>query len=259
MIFQFQTAEERFSLLTIKFKPMVFDKLFDGPISPNEAQSDTRPPDFPPPPPALKLTDAGTKFIDSMNITYEMWHDGDGYDLETLKKISPSDRDAIEIILINHNPRDWRDIEALVQIDSPKARAAIEAALKSSDIKVRQEAMLHACEAIDPKDREKLLIQTLKSASLYNGLSEAIDEAAEFHPPAVIETLFHGALDRDGEVAIHFAALLFFLHGKSAEPFDWNHRPFFLRFNTADRNERKTVFHELCQIIGVDVTKYLQS
>jgi hypothetical protein len=273
MIFEFRTPEERFSLLTLKFKPMVFDQLFPGPISPNEAeiaeqnrqveteaaQRTARPPDVPPPPPPLLLADAGTKFIDSMNITFEMWHDGDGYDLETLKKVSPSERDAIENILINHQPRDWRDIEALAQIDSPKARAAVEAALKSSDAKVRREAMLHAEEAADPKDREKHLIQALRSAGLYNGLSEAIDEAAEFHPPAVIETLFHGALDRDGEAAVHFAALLFFLHGKSAEPFDWNHRPFFLRFNTTDRNERTVVFRELCQILGIDVTKYLRS
>jgi hypothetical protein len=84
------------------------------------------------------------------------------------------------------------------------------------------------------------------------------DEAEEFHPPGVVETLFRGALNRDGEAAVHFAALLFFLHGKADEPFDWNHRPFFLRFNTDDRKERIAVFRELCEIVGVDPKQYLR-
>jgi hypothetical protein len=89
-------------------------------------------------------------------------------------------------------------------------------------------------------------------------LSETIDEIEEFHPPAVIDALFRGALKRDGEAAVHFAALLFFLHGKAEEPFDWNHRPFFLRFHSTGK-ERTEVFRELCKTVGVDPTKYLRS
>ena len=80
----------------------------------------------------------------------------------------------------------------------------------------------------------------------------------DFHPPAVVETLFHQALSGDGEAAVHFAALLFYLHGKAKEPFDWDHRPFFLRFNTSDRNERRAAFKELCETVGVDVAKYMR-
>ncbi len=52
--------------------------------------------------------------------------------------------------------------------------------------------------------------------------------------------------------------MLYFLHGKSKEAFDWDHRPFFLRFNTTDRNEIKQAFKELCNTIGVDVAKYVR-
>jgi hypothetical protein len=97
-----------------------------------------------------------------------------------------------------------------------------------------------------------MLVQALKSAEFFGGLSEAIDEAAEFHPPKVIDALLDGTLNRDGEVAVNFAALLFFLHGKSKEAFDWDHRPFFLRFNTTDPAERLAAFQELCDSIGVD-------
>jgi hypothetical protein len=274
-LFEFGTADELFSLITVKRKPMVLPKLGEGPPNPTEAhiarmkvirereeaataKRAAGVEEWVPPTPDSSTSDAARRFIASMQITFDMWHDGTGYDLNALGEVSGSERDAIETHLIQHQPRDWRDIEALAQIDSPRARQAIEAALKSPDAKVRREAMHHAGEKVDPADREKLLLNALNTAGLFDGLSEAIDEAAEFHPPSVIDMLLRGALNRDGEAAVHFAALLFYLHGKSAEPFDWNHRPFFLRFNTSDRAERKMVFCELCQTIGVDVSKYLR-
>jgi hypothetical protein len=54
------------------------------------------------------------------------------------------------------------------------------------------------------------------------------------------------------------AALLFYLHGKAKEPFDWDHRPFFLRFTATDRSEREAVFRELCEAVGVDPRKYVE-
>jgi len=204
------------------------------------------------------LGDAANRFLASMTITFDMWHDGEGYDLTALAGISPSERAAIEDILIRHQPRDWRDIEALAAFDSAPARDAIVAALEHPDPQVRHEAMRYAGGKADPVKREARLIDALRTRGLYHGLSEAIDEAAEFHPPGVIEALLDGALHRDGEAAVHFAALLFFLHGKAAEPFDWGQRPFFLRFQTADRRERGAVFRALCATIGVDAGRYLR-
>ena len=204
------------------------------------------------------MGDAAERFLASMEMDYEKWHDGTGYDLQALCQIPPAELNAVESVLINHQPQDWRDIEALAQIESPRGRAAVEAALKSSDPKIRQEAMRHVSDdKVDDKEREKLLLKALKSNDLYDGLSDAIDEAAEFHPPAVIDALLKGALKGEGEVAVHFAALLYYIHGKAQEPFDWDQRPFFLRFNTADRAERAAAFTELCQTIGADVKKYL--
>jgi hypothetical protein len=197
------------------------------------------------------------RFLDSMIIDYEKWHDGIGYDLESLQQMSKAELESIELILIGHQPRDWRDIEALAQIDSPRARQAVERALKSTDPKVRLEATRHAADKVNPKERERLMIEAIEKLDLYDGLSDVIDEVPEFHPPGAIEALFRGALNRDGEAAVHFAALLMYLHGKAKEPFDWEHRPFFLRFNTSDRSERETAFRELCAITGVDPAKYL--
>ena len=62
------------------------------------------------------------RFEESMKIDYEKWHDGLSYDLDALKTASPTERKTVEQILINHNPRDWRDIEALAQstLNAPK-------------------------------------------------------------------------------------------------------------------------------------------
>ena len=121
---------------------------------------------------------------------------------------------------------------------------------------MRREALLHAPEESDPEDREKLLLKALQSDDVFGGLSDAIDEAEAFHPPAVIEALLKGALDRTGGTAVLFAGLLYFIHGKSKSAFDWDHRAFFLRFGTSDRAERKTAFRELCESIGVDPATY---
>jgi len=63
------------------------------------------------------LSEAANRFISSMVVTYEMWHDGTGYDLETLKGLSSEELAAVEKILIDHRPRDWRDIEALLTVN----------------------------------------------------------------------------------------------------------------------------------------------
>lgn len=73
----------------------------------------------------------------------------------------------------------------------------------------------------------------------------------------MVDALFHAALRDEGEAAVHAAARLAFIHGKAKEPFDWELRPLFLRFNTQDRAEREVCFRELCTLCGVDPEPYL--
>jgi hypothetical protein len=209
--------------------------------------------------PQIPFSDAARRFMESMKITYEKWHDGEGYDLEALAQVKGEELKRIEAVLLDRKPWDWRDIEALAQIDSPEARKAIESSLNSSDANVRREARKHVPEKIDPAERERLLISALENDELLlDNLGTSIDEAETFHPPGVIDALFRGALNRP-EAGVHFAALLMYLHGKADEPFDWSQRPFFLRFNTPDRREREIAFRELCEKVGVDPAKYIHS
>jgi len=82
-------------------------------------------------------------------------------------------------------------------------------------------------------------------------------EVERYHPEEVKEALIKGLLSRKGDVAVHFAAMLFYLFGETKEPFDWKQRPFFLRFKTEDRKERVEVFRELCQKLKISPEKYL--
>ncbi|HWA15487.1 MAG TPA: hypothetical protein VG817_03585, partial [Gemmatimonadales bacterium] len=95
-----------------------------------------------------------------------------------------------------------------------------------------------------------------ESAVIHGGLSPTLDLVERIHPPAVIDALLRGVVRREGEVACHFAAMLCFLHGKAKEAFDWDHRPYYLEFNTEDQDKRWEMFMDLCARIGVDPSRY---
>ena len=201
-------------------------------------------------------TDAVHRFRQSMVMDYEKWHDGIGYDLTVLQAATAAERGEIERLLVARGISDWRDVEALAALGTPAALAALERALASGNTEIRLAVMQHAPGLPSYEQRVATLVAALETAELFGGLSQALDEVPAFHPPPVLGALFRGALDRGGDVAVHFAAMLTFLHGKADEPFDWEQRPFFLRFHTEVRSEREDVFRELCGKIGVDAGKY---
>ena len=198
------------------------------------------------------------RFEKSMAIDYEKWHDGIGYDVEALKEATPTERDSIEIILINRKPRDWRDIEALAELNTPRSKAAIIEAMADSETEVQMAILAYAPELIPKKVRIASIVRSLRTAGLFNGLSQTLDLVAEFHPPEVKAELFRGLLEREGEVAVNFAISLLTIYGKPADPFDKKLRPFLLSFNTDNASEREASFRELCRMIGVDAEEYLR-
>jgi hypothetical protein len=82
------------------------------------------------------------RFVESMKIGYLQWHDGTGYDLQAFPEMSVEERKEAEAILIAHlkNQGDWRDVEALAALDTPRAKGAVSAAREHRDVRVRQEA-----------------------------------------------------------------------------------------------------------------------
>jgi hypothetical protein len=196
------------------------------------------------------------RFERSMVMDYEKWHDGIGYDLDLLKGATPEERGEIEALLIQHGVSDWRDVEALAALGTPKANLALGEAKLHADSKIRLAVADYAPNLVSEEERTRTLVSMLRNTSLNSDLSKAIDAAADFHPPEVVAALLRGVQAGSGDAVVHFAALLMFIHGKADSPFDWEQRPFFLRFNTESRTERHAAFLELCQKIGVDPANY---
>jgi hypothetical protein len=177
-----------------------------------------------------------------MNIDYEKWHDGVGYDLEALKEANNKEREVIERILVNRNRPDWRDIEALAILNTPGARSALKAAVLRGINEVNMAVLRFAPELVNDELKTKLIVEALKSACFYYGLRQTLDIVEKYHPKEVVRELFHGLLKREGGVAVHFAAMLFYI---------------FLKFNTEKLSERKIIFLEFCEKINVDYREYL--
>ena len=199
-----------------------------------------------------------SRFIESMKIDFEKWHDGIGYDLKALAEANREERDKIERILVSRNPLDWRDIQALAILDSHKARSTLRYAIQGGNNEVNMAILRFAPELVDDKLRTKLIVKSLKSASFYYGLLQTLYIVEKYHPKEVIRELFDGLLNREGEIAVHFAAMLFYIYKKDETYFPWENRAFFLKFNTTKKTERKIDFKELCEKIGVDYRVYLK-
>ena len=197
-----------------------------------------------------------SRFIESMKINYEKWRDGIGYDLEALKEANIKELEEIERILVNRYPPDWRDIQALAILDTPESRSALKDALLSDIIEVRMAVLRFAPQLVNDEYRTKLVVEALKTATSFNGLLQTLYIVEEYHPEEVVNELFHGVLRREGGVAVHFAAMLFYIYGKAETSFDMEKRPFFLKFNTNNMSDRKIIFQELCEKINVDYREY---
>ncbi len=191
------------------------------------------------------------RFLESMKMDFDKWHDGIGYDLEALDEMSPEERFSAESIIVSRSPWDWRDIEALAQLDTPRSRDCLRKASKGGDREVRLSVVQFGAEVLTEGEISAILVEALENADLSNGLSQALDLVEDHHPKEVEEALIKGVMARKGDVAYHFASMLLIIHGKIESPYDTSMRPFLLRFNTEDREERGAANKELMDLIGI--------
>jgi hypothetical protein len=172
--------------------------------------------------------------------------------------MEPDEQFRAEHWLLARAGNDWRDLEGLLALSTASGRAAVVEQLRTGKLEQRLQAarLLEGDPALAP-DIEAAAVAGLASALLFEGLSIALDLATELRTPSLVNALFRAALRDEGEAAVHAAARLAYIHGKAKEPFDWELRPLFLRFNTKDRGEREVAFRELCAQCAVDPEPYL--
>ena len=191
-------------------------------------------------------TPALDRFVRSLFIDYEKWHDGVGFDLDALREVTPTERVVAESRL--DATHDWRDVEALAvlaELGSASAERSLRDALKSGSQEIRLAIMKHAPHLVDAAARTDMLVNALEVATPFDAFTDTLEQVERFHPPPVVDALWRGIDTRQGDVAVHYAAMLAFIYGKADSAFDWSMRPLFLKFNTTSSAERRVAIAEL--------------
>jgi hypothetical protein len=142
-------------------------------------------------------------------------------------------------IVLAHGQGEARDAEAMVRLGGPRAEAALRRQAASGSLLQRLAVLQEAPQRVTDDERTATLVQALHQARAFQGLSATMDLVERWHPAPVIDALWHAARHGAPELAVHAAAMLAWIHGLAAEPFDWSQRPFFLQFGDQDGHARE--------------------
>jgi len=179
-----------------------------------------------------------------MSIGYEQWHDGVGYDLEAIDQMSPAEKEAAEGKLIPRAENDWRDLEALDRLGTPRAVAAIIGARRSSNHEIKLLAHQYG-PAPTPHEWEQAILTSLAVAEIYAGLSNVLGCAVDHPSPAVVEMLWGKVRDPESGIAYHCAAALCCIAGVVESMHDDQYRDLFLRLVAKGSEDRTRAVGEL--------------
>ncbi|MBS1827684.1 MAG: hypothetical protein JST93_20385 [Acidobacteria bacterium] len=144
----------------------------------------------------LPQSPAVERFRESMQIDYWKWHDGIGYDIELLKQANADERRQMEALILARGARDWRDVEALAALRTPKAIEELRQALHRGDHDIAMAVIEHAPDLVTDAERTVALVSAIAGAEIGSGLAEALRLIKHFHPPEVIDALFRAVLTR---------------------------------------------------------------
>jgi hypothetical protein len=190
------------------------------------------------------------RFRRAAEITAENWRDPQ-HDWDAIQTASPAERRSIEQLLVARGARHVIDVQALAMLSSPEADQALRQAFQSGSAEIRAAVVHFAPQTIEPAALRSELLQRIAECDAYAGLSLTLEQIEGQYTPE-LQTAMLTRIARDpGVAAVHFAGLLLYLHGQAESPFDWDQRPFLLRFNPGDLADRKAALVELCRRIGV--------
>src|SRR5882724_3513386 len=142
------------------------------------------------------------RFLSSMVMDYERWHDGIGYDLEALDAMSEQETaETVQLLAdrLNAGKGAWYDLEALAHVDSPESRAALSSALRNEDAAIRLRAAEYMAEQAEDSGEtiasglasavEGDIVGLLRDPNCAVGIDLLTRLAEQFPTPAVREAL----------------------------------------------------------------------
>ncbi|MEQ1610684.1 MAG: hypothetical protein ABL956_17230 [Hyphomonadaceae bacterium] len=188
-------------------------------------------------PPPRNPSPAYARFKQSMIIDYGKWRDGEPYDIAALKDVTSEERDLLVDELCENLSLDWRDVEALRALATPKAIKRVGRAAETQIDGGGIEAFMDDVEKHGwTDDIEARFIDKLEKAAAMTGALDRLYEIAEVHPtPAVRKQIMRNArIASDPTVRYSMGAFLLYLagHVDSRYVFDTDHRPNLLGLNS---------------------------
>lgn len=195
------------------------------------------------------------RFLRAAQITADNWRDPQ-HDWDAIQQAAPAERLAIEQYLVARGAQHAIDIQALAMLGTPGADQALRDAFQSGSAEIRAAVVRFAPRTIEPAVMRLELLQRVAECDVYAGLSPTLEQIeGEYTSELQVAMLTRIARD-PGVAAVHFAGLLLYLHGQAESPFDWDQRPFLLRFNPGDVADRRAALAELCRRIGARPEAY---
>lgn len=198
----------------------------------------------------MGLTSAAAwkRFQESTQIGYEQWHDGVGYDLGALDDLDDHDRKRAEEFLLPRAEADWRDLEALERLGTPRALDAISRARLSKNAEIRMYAFSYGPEA-SADERDRAIVESLDEVEPFAGLTVTMRLVRRYPTPTVIEKLWSQVRARC-QNSYHAAEALALIAGVLEDEWDMTHRDLFLRLQSAESEDRRLAVAEFEKLVG---------
>lgn len=188
--------------------------------------------------PPRNPTPAYERFKRSMMIDYEAWREGTPYDVPALAEISDEERDLLTEEICEKGSLDWRDVEALRALATPKALKRLGKAAQTQTDGGGIEAFIDEVAHGWTPEIEARFIEKLERVQSMTGALDRLYEIATAHQtPAVMAQLLRNArIHSDPPVRYSMGGFLLELtgHADTRYTFDPNIRPHLLNLNSSD-------------------------
>lgn len=181
---------------------------------------------------------AYTRFKKSTILDYDAWRDGEPYDVAALADVTDDERALLTDELCEKSSLDWRDVEALRALATPKALQRVGAAAETQTDGGGIEAFFDAVARGWSAEIEARFIEKLERVQSMTGALDRLYDIAEAHPsPAVVAQLLRNArIHSDPVVRYSMGAFLVELtgHADTRHTMEADIRPHLLDLNSAD-------------------------
>ncbi|NSW54235.1 MAG: hypothetical protein HPY85_17165 [Anaerolineae bacterium] len=194
-------------------------------------------------------------FLDSLQIDYYKWHDGIGYDLHALRQLRGAEQQQAEDLLVANRHRDWREVEALAALATPRAIQALHDCLESPNNDVCLFAARYLKEMGIADCVEAVVVATLPRTRIGYGMTYALALARDYPGERIRETVLRCALHGNDDIRIHCAAMALHLYGVTEQEFDPAF-PVIYAVGTQAEPQRRAAFAELCRLVGQDPARF---